>query len=59
MIDAWAVDGVKPLIYINPYIANLTGVPGIRQDQFAEGVEGGFFVKNTDGEPYLINSISI
>jgi sulfoquinovosidase len=61
MVDAWAQDGVKPLIYINPYIANLTSfdVPGIRQDQFAEGIEGGFFVKNTEGETYLINSISI
>ena len=24
MVDEWAIDGVKPLIYINPYIADLS-----------------------------------
>ena len=24
MVDEWAVDGVRPLIYINPYIADLS-----------------------------------
>ena len=59
MVDAWAEDGVKPLIYINPYIANLTGTPGIRQNQFEEGEAGGYFVKNQTGGTYLIDSISI
>ena len=33
MVDEWAEDGVKPFIYINPYIADLStfGVD-IRQD---------------------------
>lgn len=30
MVDDWAQDGVRPFIYINPYIANLTGTEGIR-----------------------------
>lgn len=30
MVDDWAQDGVKPFIYINPYIANLTGTDGLR-----------------------------
>jgi len=32
MVAGWAEDGCRPLIYINPYIANLTGTPGIRQN---------------------------
>jgi len=32
MVDDWAKDGVKPIIYLNPYIADFTGIPntGIR-----------------------------
>lgn len=58
MVDEWAKDNVKPLVYFNPYIANLTEfVTG--QNLFQEGCQGDFFVKNKDGEVYLINSISI
>lgn len=59
MVDEWAEDGVRPFIYINPYIANLTGTEGIRQDQFAEGDSNGYFVKNSTNQTYLIDSISI
>ncbi len=46
MVSDWAVDGVKPFIYINPYIQDTSEVEGIRQDQFSEGCEKGYFVKN-------------
>ena len=59
MVTDWALDGVKPLIYINPYIQDTSEVEGIRQDQFSEGVEKGYFVKNQNDEPYLIHSLSI
>ena len=59
MVSDWSVDGVKPFIYINPYIQDTSEVEGIRQDQFTEGCDKGYFVKNKDGEVYLINSLSI
>lgn len=37
MVDGWAKDGVKPMIYINPYFANLTGDPQITRNLFVEG----------------------
>lgn len=59
MIDAWAADGVKPTIYINPYFANLTGDPAITRNLFQEGYENGYFVKNSNGSTYLMKSVSI
>lgn len=34
MVDEWQLDGVKPMIYINPYFANLTGDPAITRNLF-------------------------
>ena len=59
MVSEWAQDGCRPFIYINPYIADLSDDPTIRNHLFQEGVDGGYFVKNSDGEPYLVQSISI
>lgn len=59
MISQWSVEGVKPLIYLNPYIANISGSLGLRQNQFEEGIENGYFVKQKDGSPYIMKSVSI
>jgi alpha-glucosidase (family GH31 glycosyl hydrolase) len=45
MISNWTQDGVKAMIYINPYFANLTD-PSIKRNLFVEGDSQGFFVKN-------------
>jgi alpha-glucosidase (family GH31 glycosyl hydrolase) len=34
MIDSWAKDGVRPMTYMNPYFANLTGHDDIRDNYF-------------------------
>jgi len=47
------------MIYINPYIANVTGMDHVRQNQFKEGSEKGYFLKNKDGDVYLMYSLSI
>jgi len=48
------------MVYINPYIANTTTWNyAAREDQFAEGAKNGYFIKNKDGNPYLIKSCSI
>ena len=47
MVSDWALDGVKPFIYINPYIADLSDfVTNLRENLFAIGEENGYFVKN-------------
>ena len=59
MVDGWEQDGVKPFVYINPFVQNVDGDPTIRQNLFQEGVENEYFVKNQEGDPYMVNSISI
>jgi len=36
MVDDWEKEGVRPMIYMNPYLANLTGNPEITRDLFKE-----------------------
>jgi alpha-glucosidase (family GH31 glycosyl hydrolase) len=59
MVGRWAKDGVKPMTYINPYFANLTGEPVITRNLFLEGHTNGYFVKNSNGTTYLMKSVSI
>jgi alpha-glucosidase len=60
MVADWAADGVRPIIYLNPYIANLSGFNiSLRENQFQIAYERGYFVKNREGGVYLVNSISI
>ena len=46
MIGEWANDDVRPMIYMNPYFANLTGHQDIRTNLFKIGDENGYFLKN-------------
>lgn len=58
MCDQWNEDGVKPIVYLNPYLADLSEL-GIDNDLFAYGVQNDFFVKNQRNEVYIIQSVSI
>jgi len=59
MVDEWEKDGVKPMLYMNPFFANLTGEPAIRDNLFQEGDEKGYFVHNTSGKTDVLKSGSI
>jgi len=60
MIDSWAKDGVRPMTYMNPYFANLTGHDEIRDNYFEQGVNGDLFVnQSATNEVYQIQSVSI
>lgn len=59
MVDSWAAEGVRPMLYINPYFANLTGNPDLRTNYFKEGDEQGVFVKNSSNQTLQIQSVSI
>lgn len=58
MVSSFKADGVKPMIYINPYFANLNDA-SISRNLFKEGEQFGYFIKNSTGLPYLIKSVSI
>jgi len=59
MLEEWAKDGVHPMVYMNPYFANLTGNPEIRTNYFKYLDDHGYFIKNTQNESYEIKSVSI
>ena len=59
MIADWAKDGVRPMVYMNPYYANLTGNPDIKNNVFQELDSKGYLVKNDQNSSYLIKSVSI
>jgi len=48
MTGGWKADGVKPMVYINPYFANLSD-PLISRNLFKEGQQLGYFIKNSTG----------
>lgn len=41
MVEDWKKDGVSPMIYINPYFANLTDPIMGKNDQFEYGDKNG------------------
>lgn len=58
MVKEWEADGIKPLVYMNPNFADMTGLPH-RKNYFEDGDKKGIFVKNLNNETYTTNSISI
>jgi len=58
MIANWTADGVKAMIYINPYFANLTDA-SITRNLFLEGDAFGYFIKGKDGKTHMMKSVSI
>lgn len=46
MVDGWEKDGVRPMVYMNPYFANLTGNSEISENLFKDADSKGFFLKN-------------
>lgn len=59
MVDSWEKDGVRPMVYMNPYFANLTGNEQIVENLFQDADSKGFFLKNDEDKSYLIQSLSI
>ena len=61
MIGAWALDGVRPMIYMNPYVADLAAAdPDLRTQYYVQGDQQGLFVKNPETDKTLnLRSISI
>jgi len=59
MIDEWNADGVRPFLYINPYIAYKNPYTGEISETWAEADRKLFFVHNQSLLSNIIDSISI
>lgn len=60
MFEGWKSKGIKPMIYINPYMADLSEqVPDLSRNLFKEASENGYLIMNQDGSPKLSQSLSI
>ncbi|GEM48266.1 alpha-glucosidase [Deinococcus cellulosilyticus] len=46
--------GIRTLGYISPMLADASRKPGVKRNLFREALDHGYFVRNDDGEPYLI-----
>lgn len=46
--------GVRTLIYFNPYLADASDEPGATRNMFAEAEAKGYLIERADGQPYLI-----
>ena len=45
MVDEFEKDGVKPIVYMNPYLADLSQF-GVNCDLFDEALSQDYFIKN-------------
>lgn len=47
-------DGIRPLIYFNPFLVDVTDKPNAVRDLYSEAEQNNYFVLDPEGEPYLI-----
>lgn len=50
--------GVRVLVYLNPYLVDVSEKPNARRNLFQEARENGFLVQNQAGQPYLVLNTS-
>jgi len=49
-------NGVRLMIYTNPFLVDTSGEKGARKNLFQEALENNYLVLKTDGQPYLIQN---
>ena len=54
MVAKLKEDGVRTLIYFNPFLADASEKPDVDRVLFHEAEEAGYLVKNLEGEPELV-----
>jgi len=47
-------DGVRVMVYLNPYLVDVSEKPNANRNLFQEALENGYLIKNPQGEPYLV-----
>jgi alpha-glucosidase len=48
--------GIRMMVYVNPYLVDVSGKAGSKRNLFREANEKGYLVRNRAGEPYLIQT---
>ncbi len=51
-----AADGVRLMTYVNPFLANLSGVRPVRRDLFAEAAGKGYLLQDASGRPHMVKN---
>lgn len=60
MTTTWSHAGIRVLTYVNPFFSDPTNfTTNSRRNFFKEGIENGYFVKRSNGEPYKMYSLTI
>lgn len=59
MVDEWSAVGIRPVVYASSYLGDLSEIGVDTSDYFKDAVDNGYFVKNSAGEPYVLNSVSL
>ncbi|PKN93816.1 MAG: alpha-glucosidase [Chloroflexi bacterium HGW-Chloroflexi-6] len=49
---------IRVMVYINPYVVDVSEKPNARRNLYQEALENGYLVKNPQGEPYLVLNTS-
>lgn len=58
MVADMRADDIRVMVYLNPYVVDVSEKPNARRNLFQEAVENGYLVKNKQGEPYLVLNTS-
>jgi alpha-glucosidase len=54
MVRTLRDQGIRVMIYINPFLVDVEEQPSFERNLFREARESGYLVKNAAGEPYMI-----
>lgn len=58
MVADLRAEDIRVMVYVNPYVVDVSDKPNARRNLFKEALENGYLVKNADGEPYLVLNTS-
>jgi alpha-glucosidase len=54
LVDVLSEQDVRLLLYVNPFLVDPAGKPGLRRNLFAEARDRGYLVRRPDGEPAAV-----
>lgn len=58
MTGNWSAAGIRVLTYLNPFFSDPSSFSYVR-NYYQEGIEQGYFVRNSEGAVYLMQSLTI
>lgn len=56
MVDSWQLDGVKPLLYMNPYLQDLSAFNlDLDSDLFSDAEAANYLIKDKNNDIYMLH----